>query len=105
MTKKEFFRQGWIHIKQRLPTVPEGMEAWHTFVLCYYSVDGHFSMWRVGDARTTAELMLSGKKFQDEISWDRLFNYWMPLVEPEGCISEADYYKEEKKNVNKKTRS
>lgn len=98
MTRKEFFRQGWIHITTRLPKLQEGQNPRCTYVLCYYSKDGHFSMWLVEDAREFAKKVIKGE-FED-ISWDRVFDYWMPLVEPEGCISATQYF--EKYYVDKK---
>lgn len=99
MTRKDFFRQGWIHITTRIPKAQEGQDPQHTFVLCYYSKDGHFSMWPVNAARDFAKKVAKGEF--DDISWDRVFDYWMPLVEPEGCMTETEYWASRKRKGKK----
>jgi hypothetical protein len=104
MNKKEFMQASWIHIQTRLPK-DDPLE----FVLCYNSKTGYMSVAFSWVAREIALIMLSPREespepgvvvkrdIDYELSWDRQFNYWMPLYPPEGKQTWAEYHSKTKK--------
>lgn len=82
-SKLDRIKQFWVPIERNIPPKTSFL------VLCWNAKNGHCSVLEGFIARNHAELILERKS--KELSWDRVYTHWMPLVGADG--KHCSFYK------------